>query len=319
MLKYVYRRLLVAIPTLLAISVVIFVLLAIAPTNPLGEMATNPAITPEVRENLRRSLGLDDPVIIRYFKWLWALMQGNFGYSFGSRSPVSELILQRLPATLWVIGSGYVLSVLLALPLGTLAAIKKGTAIDWLISTLAFVGFSLPTFFTGLLSILVFSVHLGWVPFIYSSTLVVNNWSSFLELVRQSILPVVVLALFQTAILMRFIRTAIAEELPQGYVRTARAKGLARSRILGVHILRNASIPVVTLIALDIPSLFTGSLVLEQVFRIPGMGALLIDSINRSDTPVVMAVSFIYAVLVVVFNLMADVLYGWLDPRVRLE
>ncbi|MBE9070180.1 ABC transporter permease [Leptolyngbya cf. ectocarpi LEGE 11479] len=318
MLKYVCRRLLVAIPTLLAISVVIFVLLAIAPTNPLGELATNPSITPEVRENLRRSLGLDDPVIIRYFKWLWALIQGNFGYSFNSRSPVSELILQRLPATLWVIGSGYLLSVLLALPLGTLSAIKKGTAVDWLISTLAFVGFSLPTFFTGLLLILVFSVQLGWFPFIYSSTLVVNDWSSFLELVRQSILPVTVLALFQTAILMRFIRAAIAEELPQGYVRTARAKGLSRSRILGVHILRNASIPVVTLLALDIPSLFTGSLVLEQVFRIPGMGALLIDSINRSDTPVVMAVSFIYAVLVVVFNVFADVLYGWLDPRGRL-
>ena len=318
MLKYVCRRLLVAIPTLLAISVVIFVLLAIAPTNPLGELATNPSITPEVRENLRRSLGLDDPIIIRYFKWLWALIQGNFGYSFNSRSPVSELILQRLPATLWVIGSGYLLCVLLALPLGTLSAIKKGTALDWLISTLAFVGFSLPTFFTGLLLILIFSVQLGWFPFIYSSTLVVSDWSSFLELVRQSILPVMVLALFQTAILMRFVRAAIAEELPQGYVRTARAKGLSRSRILGIHVLRNASIPVVTLLALDIPSLFTGSLVLEQVFRIPGMGALLIDSINRSDTPVVMAVSFIYALLVVVFNLFADVLYGWLDPRVRL-
>ncbi|MEA5462814.1 ABC transporter permease [Leptothoe sp. PORK10 BA2] len=319
MLKYVCRRLLVAVPTLLAISVVIFVLLAIAPTNPLGELATNPAITPEVRENLRRSLGLDEPVIIRYFKWLWALMQGNFGYSFGSRSPVSELILQRLPATLWVIGSGYALAVLMAVPLGTLSALKKGTAVDWLISTLAFVGFSLPTFFTGLLLILIFSVHLGWVPFIYSSTLVVTGWASFLELVRQSVLPITVFALFQTAILMRFIRTAMAEELPQNYVRTARAKGLSRSRILGVHILRNASIPVITLLALDIPSLFTGSLVLEQVFRIPGMGALLIDSINRSDTPVVMAVSFIYAVLVVVFNLMADLLYGWLDPRVRLE
>ena len=318
MLRYICRRLLVAIPTLLAISVVIFVLLAIAPTNPLGELATNPSITPEVRENLRRSLGLDDPVIIRYFKWLWALVQGNFGYSFGSRSPVSELILQRLPATLWVIGSGYLFSVLLALPLGTLSAIKKGTFVDWVISTLAFVGFSLPTFFTGLLLILIFSVRLGWLPFIYSSTLVVNDWNSFLELVQQSILPVAVLALFQTAILMRFIRTAIAEELPQGYVRTARAKGLSRSRVLGIHVLRNASIPVVTLLALDIPSLFTGSLVLEQVFRIPGMGALLIDSINRSDTPVVMAVSFIYAVLVVVFNLMADVFYGWLDPRVRL-
>ena len=318
MLRYVFRRLLVAIPTLLAISVVIFVLLAIAPTNPLGELATNPSITLEVRENLRRSLGLDDPILIRYFKWLWALMQGNFGYSFGSRSPVSGLILQRLPATLWVIGSGYLLSVLLALPLGTLSAIKKGTGLDWLISTLAFVGFSLPTFFTGLLLILIFSVQLGWVPFIYSSTLVVNNWSSFWDLVRQSILPVAVLALFQTAILMRFIRSAIAEELPQDYVRTAHAKGLSRTRVLGIHILRNASIPVVTLLALDIPSLFTGSLVLEQVFRIPGMGALLIDSINRGDTPVVMAVSFIYAVLVVVFNLLADVLYGWLDPRVRL-
>lgn len=318
MLKYVCRRLLVAIPTLVAISVVIFVLLAIAPTNPLGELATNPSITPEVRENLRRSLGLDDPIIIRYFKWLWALMQGNFGYSFNSRSPVSELIWQRLPATLWVIGCGYGLSVLLALPLGTLSALKKGTAVDWLISSLTFVGFSLPTFFTGLLLILIFSVQLGWFPFIYSSTLVVTDGASFVELVRQSVLPVIVLAFFQTAILMRFIRTAIAEELPQGYVRTARAKGLSRPRILGVHILRNASIPVVTLLALDIPSLFTGSLVLEQVFRIPGMGALLIDSINRSDTPVVMAVSFIYAVLVVLFNLIADVLYGWLDPRVRL-
>ncbi|MEO0867081.1 MAG: ABC transporter permease [Cyanobacteria bacterium J06642_11] len=318
MLRYVCRRLLVAIPTLLAISVVIFVLLAIAPTNPLGEMATNPSITPEVRENLRRSLGLDDPIIIRYFKWLWALMQGNFGYSFGSRSPVSELILQRLPATLWVIGSGYVLSVLMALPLGILSAVKKGTWVDWIVTTFAFIGLSLPTFFTGLLLILVFSVQLGWVPFIYSSTLVVTNWGSFMELIRQSILPVVVLACFQTAVLMRFIRTAIAEELPQGYVRTGRAKGLSRPRILGIHILRNASIPVVTLLALDIPSLFTGSLVLEQVFRIPGMGALLIDSIYRSDTPVVMAVSFIYAVLVVIFNLVADILYGWLDPRVRL-
>ncbi|MEM6253516.1 MAG: ABC transporter permease [Cyanobacteria bacterium P01_D01_bin.156] len=318
MLRYICRRLLVAIPTLLAISVVIFVLLAIAPTNPLGEMATNPSITPEVRENLRRSLGLDDPIIIRYFKWLWALMQGNFGYSFGSRSPVSELILQRLPATLWVIGSGYLLSVMLALPLGIFSAIKKGTWVDWIVTTFAFVGLSLPTFFTGLLMILVFSIQLGWVPFIYSSTLVVTNWNSFIELVRQSALPVMVLALFQTALLMRFVRTAIAEELPQGYVRTARAKGLSRPRILGIHVLRNASIPVVTLLALDIPSLFTGSLVLEQVFRIPGMGALLIDSIYRSDTPVVMAVSFIYAVLVVIFNLVADVLYGWLDPRVRL-
>ncbi|MEM9907034.1 MAG: ABC transporter permease [Cyanobacteria bacterium P01_D01_bin.44] len=318
MLRYFLRRSLLAMPTLLAISVIIFVLLAIAPGDPFGDLANNPSMTAEVRENLKRSLGLDQPIYIRYFKWLGSLAQGNLGYSFSSRSPVGKLILQRLPATLWVLGAGYLLSVMLAIPLGIVSAIKRYSWLDRGVTTLAFIGFSLPTFFTGLLFILIFSVRLNWFPFIYSSTLVVQDWRSFLELVRQSIMPVVVLALFQTAVLMRFMRAAILEELPQGYVQTAYAKGLSKPRIINVHILRNASIPVVTLIALDIPSLFTGSLVLEQVFRIPGIGALLIDSIKRSDTPVVMAISFVYAVLVVVFNLMTDVLYGWLDPRVRL-
>ncbi|MEM8810198.1 MAG: ABC transporter permease [Cyanobacteria bacterium P01_G01_bin.38] len=318
MLRYFLRRSLLAMPTLLVISVVIFGLLAIAPGDPFGDLANNPSMTAEVRENLRRSLGLDQPLYIRYLKWLGSLAQGNLGYSFSSRSPVGNLILQRLPATLWVLGAGYLLSVMLAIPLGILSAIKRYSWLDRGVTTLAFIGFSLPTFFTGLLFILIFSVRLGWFPFIYSSTLVVQDWRSFLALVRQSIMPVCVLALFQTAVLMRFMRTAVLEELPQGYVQTAYAKGLSTPRIINVHILRNASIPVVTLIALDIPSLFTGSLVLEQVFRIPGIGALLIDSIKRSDTPVVMAISFVYAVLVVVFNLMADVLYGWLDPRVRL-
>ncbi|MEO0456209.1 MAG: ABC transporter permease [Cyanobacteria bacterium P01_A01_bin.114] len=318
MLRYSLRRLLLAIPTLLAISVVIFILIAIAPGDPLGEMANNPSVTAAVRENLRRSLGLDQPIYIRYLKWLGALVQGNFGYSFSSRSPVGELIGQRLPATLWVLGAGYLLSVVMAIPLGIVSAIKRYSWVDRGVTTLAFIGFSLPTFFTGLLFILIFSVWLRWFPFIYSSTLVVQDWASFLTLVRQSIMPVCVLALFQTAVLMRFMRAAVLEELPQGYVQTAYAKGLSKPRIINVHILRNASIPVVTLIALDIPSLFTGSLVLEQVFRIPGIGALLIDAIRRSDTPVVMAISFIYAALVVLFNLIADVMYGWLDPRVRL-
>ena len=318
MLKYLSRRLLLTIPTLLAISAVIFGLLAIAPSNPFGDMANNPAITPEVRENLRRALGLDDPIPVRYIKWLVSMVQGNMGFSFNSRSPVSELILQRLPATLWVLGAGYLVSLLLAIPLGILSAVKRNSWIDRMITTISFIGFSLPTFFTGLVFILVFSVQLGWVPFIYSSTLIVQDVASFIQLVKQSVLPVIVLALFQTAILMRFVRAAVIEELPQGYVQTAYAKGLSKLRILNVHILRNASIPVVTLVALDIPSLFTGSLVLEQVFRIPGIGALLIDSIKRSDTPVIMGISFIYAVLVVLFNLLADVLYSWIDPRVRV-
>ena len=317
MFGYLLKRILIAIPTLLAISAVIFFILALSPGNPLGDLATNPAITPEVRENIRRSLGLDQPIHIRYVKWTLALMSGNLGYSFTSRLPVSELIAQRLPTTLWIIGIAYLLSVALAFPLGIVAALKRDTWIDRGITTLAFMGFSTPTFFSGLLLIIIFSVRLDWLPFIYESTLQVKDFSSFWQLVKQSIMPITVLVMFQTAVLLRFIRAAMLEEIPQGYVKTARAKGLSRWRIVNLHMLRNALIPVVTLVALDIPTIFTGSLVTEQVFRVPGIGALLIDSIYRGDTPVVMAIAFIYAVLVVVFNLFADVLYGLIDPRVR--
>jgi len=317
MFGYLLKRVLIAIPTLLAISAVIFFILALAPGNPLGDLAANPAITPEVRENIRRSLGLDQPIHIRYVKWSLALMRGNLGYSFTSRLPVSELIAQRLPTTLWIIGIAYLLSVALAFPLGIVAALKRDTWVDRGITTLAFMGFSTPTFFSGLLLIIVFSVRLGWLPFIYDSTLQVADLGSFWQLVKQSVMPITVLVLFQTAVLLRFIRAAMLEEIPQGYVKTARAKGLSRWRIVNLHMLRNALIPVVTLVALDIPTIFTGSLVTEQVFRVPGIGALLIDSIYRGDTPVVMAIALIYAVLVVVFNLMADVLYGLIDPRVR--
>jgi peptide/nickel transport system permease protein len=317
MLGYSLKRLLLAIPTLLAISAVIFFILALSPSNPLGDLATNPAITPEVRENIRRSLGLDQPIYIRYVKWTLALMTGNLGYSFTSRLPVSELIAQRLPTTLGIIGIAYGLSVAVAIPLGMIAALKRNTWIDRTVTTLAFMGFSTPTFFSGLLLIIVFSVRLGWLPFIYDSTLVVRDLASLGQLVKQAIMPITVLVLFQTAVLLRFVRAAMLEEIPQNYVKTARAKGLNRWQIVITHMLRNALIPVVTLVALDIPTIFTGSLVTEQVFRVPGIGALLVDSIFRGDTPVVMAIAFIYAVLVVAFNLMADILYGWIDPRVR--
>ncbi|MBD2260146.1 ABC transporter permease [Pseudanabaena sp. FACHB-2040] len=317
MLTYLVKRLITAIPTLIAISMVIFAILALAPGNPLGDLAANPSITAEVRENIRRSLGLDQPLPVRYVKWSLAFLTGNMGYSLTSRAPVSELIWQRLPVTLGILGAAYGVSLALAFPLGVFSALRRHSWLDRLISTLAFAGFSLPTFFTGLLFILLFSVRLGWFPFIYSSTLSLSDWSDVGAIVRQSILPIGVLVLFQTAVLLRFIRAAVIEELPQGYVQTARAKGLPQLRVIGVHILRNALMPVVTLVALDIPTLFTGSLVTEQVFRVPGIGSLLIDSIYRGDTPVVMAIAFIYAILVVLFNLLADILYGVIDPRVR--
>jgi len=317
MLGYALKRLLIAIPTLLAISAVIFFILALSPSNPLGDLATNPAITPEVRENIRRSLGLDQPIPIRYLKWTLALFTGNLGYSFASRLPVSELIAQRLPTTLWIIGVAYALSVALALPLGIVAALKRDSWVDRTITTLAFMGFSTPTFFSGLVLIILFSVRLGWLPFIYDSTLVVQDIASLGQLLKQSIMPITVLVLFQTAVLMRFIRAAMLDEIPQNYVKTAQAKGLNHWRIVTRHMLRNALIPVITLVALDVPTIFTGSLVTEQVFRVPGIGALLVDSIYRGDTPVVMAIAFIYAVLVVAFSLVADLLYGVVDPRVR--
>lgn len=317
MTRYLINRILTSIPTLIAISMVVFLILALAPGNPMGEFANNPSITPEVRENIKRSLGLDQPIPIRYLKWIWAFLQGDLGYSFTSRSPVLDLILQRLPTTLWIMGLAYGLAVLIAFPFGIISALKRYSVLDQIITTVSFIGFSLPTFFTGLLFIIIFSVQLKWLPFIYNSTLKVTNLQTFWQQIQQSILPICVLGFYQAAILMRFIRSSFLEQLNQNYVRTAYAKGLPKLNVINGHILRNALIPVVTLIALQIPGLFAGSLVTEQVFRIPGIGALLIDSIFRSDTPVIMGITMVYAILVVIFNLFADILYGLLDPRVQ--
>lgn len=311
------KRILVAIPTLVAISIIIFTILTLAPGDPLGEFASNPAITAEVRENIRRSLGLDRPPYVRYFKWFGSFIRGDMGYSFNSRSPVAELLWQRLPTTLLVVGSAYILGLLIAIPLGIISAVKRYSMTDRLITTIAFLGFSIPPFFTGLLFIIIFSVRLGWFPFIFNSTLQVTDWQSFIAQLKQSIMPISVLALYHAAILMRFIRSAILDELKQEYVTTALSKGLSNFAVIKNHILRNAAIPIVTLIALDIPAIFTGALVTEQVFRVPGIGALLIESIYRSDTPVVMAITFIYAILIVLFNLIADLVYIILDPRVK--
>jgi peptide/nickel transport system permease protein len=317
--KYILRRLLIAIPTLLLISFVIFAILSIAPGDPLAQFALNPAVPPEVRENIKRSLGLDQPWPIRYVKWLTAAMTGDLGYSFNSKVPVMGLIWQRLPNTLAVLGVAYVLSVLLALPIGVISAVKRYSIFDHAATTFAFIGFSVPTFFTGVLLILLFSVKLHWLPFIYDSTLQMTSLEGVVAQVRQSIMPIAVLTLFQTATLARFVRSEMLENLPLDYVRTARAKGLRERFVVVGHVLRNSLIPVVTLVALGVPTVFAGALITEQIFRIPGIGALLIQSIQNSDIPVVMGTTFIFSVLVVAFNIVADMLYGVLDPRIRYD
>jgi peptide/nickel transport system permease protein len=316
MVRYLVNRILVSIPTLIATSLVIFALLAMAPGDPLGEFALNPSITAEVRENIRRSLGLDQPVYIQYFKWLIAFLRGDWGWSFTSLSPVRDLVAQRIGVTLSIVGIAYIWGLLAAIPLGVLSAVKRYSVLDQFITTFSFIGFSMPTYFTGLLFIIIFSVKLGWLPFVYDTTIKISDWGSFIAMLRQSIMPIIVLGLWEMATLMRFVRSATLESINQDYVRTARSKGLGEFVVISRHVLRNSLIPVVTLIALRIPTIFAGALVTEQVFRIPGIGSLLIGGIQQNDTPVVMTITLIYAALVVVFNLIADILYGFLDPRV---
>ncbi|MBX9649418.1 MAG: ABC transporter permease [Xanthobacteraceae bacterium] len=317
--QYVLRRLLIAIPSLLGISLVLYTVLALAPGDPFGELTTNPNVPPEVAAALRASFGLDDPIYLRYLHWLVAMVHGDWGFSFVSRMNVDALILQRLPTTLYVIGSAQLLALSIAIPVGVYAATKPYSIFDQIANTLAFIGFSLPTFFTGLLFILVFSVKLDWLPFVYTTDIKGTGIHWVLEQIRQAIMPVMVLGLFQAASMTRFVRSAMLDVIRLDYVTTARAKGLGQTKVIVKHVMRNAMIPVVTLIALQIPAVFGGAIVTEQIFRIPGIGSLLISSILSNDTPVVMAVTFVFACLVVLFNLIADVLYGWLDPRISLR
>ena len=317
--RYLIRRLLLAIPTLLLISFVLFAILSLAPGDPLSQFAANPAVPPEVRENIRRSLGLDQPWPIRYVKWVFALTHGDWGFSFGSRIPVWDLIKLRIPSTLAVVGVAYLVSLVIAIPIGILSAVKQYSLFDHVATTAAFIGFSVPTFFTGLLLIIFFSVKLQWLPFIYDSTLQVHDLDSFGQQIKQSIMPIAVLALFQTATLVRFTRASLLENLPQDYVRTARAKGVGEFAVINRHAVRNSLIPVVTLIALSAPTVFGGALITEQIFRVPGIGSLLITSIQNNDIPVIMAILVTFSVLVVMFNLIADIFYGVLDPRIRYD
>ena len=314
--QYVIRRLLVMIPSLLGISVILFCVLAMAPGDPFAELAANPAIPPEVAASLRAKFGLDDPVWMRYLHWIGAMVHGDWGFSFASRVDVDKLILQRLPTTLIVIGAAQLLAIVVALPVGVLAGTRPYSLFDQVANTLAFVGFSLPTFFTGLLLILVFSVKLDWLPIVYNSDLHSTGWQWLWEQIRQSIMPVAVLGLFQGASLVRYVRSAVLDVVRLDYVTTARSKGIGEQKVIVRHVVRTALIPVVTLVALQMPIIFGGALVTEQIFRVPGIGSLLISAMLANDTPVVMAVTFVLACLVVFFNFIADVIYGWLDPRI---
>ena len=313
--RYLIRRGLISIVTLVAISAIIYFIIFLAPGDPLGELATNPNVTPEVRQRIRESYGLDDPWYIQYWKWAEAyFFHFNWGESFTARIPVKDYILDRIPVTLWISGTAYVLGIMIAIPVGALSAIKQYSWFDNVATTFAFVGFSIPTFFSGLLLIIIFSIKLGWFPFVYSSQV-----SGVWPLLEQSIMPITVLTLYSSAQLTRFVRASMLETINQDFVRTARAKGLKEGSVIVSHAMRNAMIPVVTIIAVQVPYVIGGAIITEQIFRIPGIGRALIDALLAKDVPVIMAITFGISILVVLFNVVADILYAVLDPRIKYQ
>jgi peptide/nickel transport system permease protein len=337
MFRYAMRRLLISIPTLLAISFIIFALLDLAPSDPTAQLPLT--IPPEVRADIRRALGLDEPFLVRYVLWLnqflvneplnileqwtgWTIGDSESRLrvtSWATRSPVVDLIVERMPQTLWVVGMSYVVAVLIAVPIGVISAYKQYSIFDQVGTFVSMLGFSIPTFFTGLLFIVIFSVWLGWLPSIYDTTHVVNDWDSFVFQIQQMIMPTMVLALANASQISRFMRASMLDNLNQDYVRTARAKGMKERVVVLVHVLRNSLIPVVTVIALGVPTIFGGAIITEQIFRVNGIGALLIVGIESADIPLVQTLTFIFAILIVLFNLIADLLYGVLDPRIRYD
>jgi len=335
MLTYTIRRLVLSIPTLLFISLVIFLLLELAPGDPMAQVPLT--VPPEVKEQMRESLGLGEPTHVRFFKWMWqffvveplVLMDWAFGSTFAEaqqrvlswqfRSPVMDVIVQRMPQTLWVVAMSYVVGILIALPIGIYSAYRQYSVFDQTGTFVTMVGYSVPPFFSGVLVIVIFSVQLGWLPSIYDTTLEVVNWETFKKQVLQMVMPVMVLALQTTAQISRFMRASMLDNLNQDYVRTARAKGLSEWTVVMVHVLRNSMIPVVTVIALGVPYIFGGAIITEQIFKVNGLGQLLITAIQANDLPMVQTVTFMIAVLIVMFNIIADVLYGVLDPRIRYD
>ena len=335
--RFIIRRLLISIPTLFVISFAIFAIMDLAPGDPTGNLPlTVPA---EVREQIREALGFNDPFLVKYVKWLrqfWIYeplnaIETSFGIQIGdgenrtrivswaTRSPVTDIILQRIPQTLWVLGSAYVVGVLVALPVGIISAYKQYSVFDQVGTLIALIGYSVPTFFTGLLMILVFSVQLEWFPSFYNTMHEVTDWPSFVVQVRQMIMPIVVLSFFNAAQLSRFTRSSMLDNLNLDYVRTARSKGLQERVVVLIHVLRNSLIPVITLMALGIPAIFSGAIITEQIFKVNGMGQLLITALQGADYPMAQTLVFIFAILIVIFNLVADVLYGILDPRIRYD
>jgi peptide/nickel transport system permease protein len=322
MTTYILRRLLQSILTLLVISIILFGLISSVPGGIMSAYQENPDFTPEDLARLEAKYGLNDPVPVRYAKWLWNSLQGDFGNSFTSKRPALLEIADRLPNTMLLMGVMMVITLLIAIPLGILSALKQYTLFDHITTTIAFAGQSLPVFWFGLLLIIIFAVTLKGAdgrPLLPGSGMsTLGKPFSLTDRIEHLILPVTMLAFVSAAGYIRYLRSSMLDVIHEDYIRTARAKGMRERMVIYKHALRNALIPLVTLIGLDLPSLFGGALFTETIFAWPGIGRLYFTAALKTDYPIVMAVLIIYSALIILSNLLVDVIYASLDPRIRL-
>lgn len=315
MTSYVIRRLLQALPLLFAISVVSFAILKFTPGGPLSAYEGNPDFTEADRLRLEKAFGLDRPLPAQYLSWVGSFLRFDWGYSLSSHQPVLALIGERLPNTLYLMGTVFVVVLLLAIPIGIFTALKQYSVYDHVITGATFAFLSTPTFWLGLLLIILFGLQLRWLPLGGMAT--AGSEFDLADRARHLILPVLTLSLVQVGGHVRYLRASMLETIGQDFMRTAKAKGLAERALVLRHAFKNAAIPLVTIVALDLPELFVGALVTEQIFGWPGMGRLFWDAATRSDYPVLQGILAVSSTLIVLSNLAADVLYGYLDPRIR--
>ena len=313
--RYVLRRLIQAVPLLLGISVASFAILKAVPGGPLAAYEASADFTDADRIRLEHALGLDQPVPIQYLNWLGKFLVGDWGYSFISHQPVLSLIGERLPNTVYLMGTVFLTVLVLSIPIGVLTAVKQYSWFDHIVTGSTFAFLSTPTFWLGLLLIIFFGLQLRVLPLGGIST--PGAAFDLGDRLRHLILPVATISLVQLGSHVRYLRASMLETIHQDYVRTARSKGLGERVIVLRHALKNAAIPLVTVVALDIPELFVGALVTEQIFGWPGMGRLFWDAATRSDYPILMGILAVSSTLIVLANLLADVVYGYLDPRIR--
>ncbi len=312
---YVLRRVAQAVPLLVLMTMVVYALLRATPGGPMSMYEADPTVTAEDLARLRAQMGLDQPVPVQYGRWVASLVAGDWGWSFVTKRPVLEMIGERLPNTILLMAVTFVVTLAIAIPVGILSAVRQYSWFDHVATTVAFAGNSLPTFWIGLMLVMIFAVGLRWLPAGGMYTL--GAPPTIGDRLRYLILPVVTLSLFDATHYIRYLRAALLDVIRQDYVRVAYAKGLDEATVIRRHAFRNAAIPLVTAIALDLPALFSGALITETIFAWPGMGRLFWEAASRVDYPVLMGIFTVASSLVIACNLLADLVYAWLDPRIR--